>query len=101
MEETALHYAAKNDLYDLARNRLVDGRLELSSQDKYGNTPLWWASRMGSYRVRNLLLTQSGIHPSPLGMNPDSGMVTTAFQNVAESKNVLAVHLIQTEDDFG
>ncbi|KAJ5215320.1 uncharacterized protein N7498_001727 [Penicillium cinerascens] len=98
---TALHYAAMNDLYDVAKKVLVDGRLELNSQDKYGNTSLWWASRMGSYRVRNLLLAQSGIHPNPLGMDPDSGRVTTAFQNVAESKNSLAVHLIQTEDDFG
>ena len=98
---TALHYAAMNDLYDVAIGLLVDDRPELNSQDKYGNTPLWWASQMGSYRVRNLLLTQSDIHPNPLGMNPDSGRVTTAFQNVAESKNSLAVHLNQTEDDFG
>ena len=98
---TALHYAAMNDLYDVATRLLVDDRLELNSQDNYGNTRLWWASRMGSYRVRNLLLTQSGIHPNPLGMNPDSGRVTTAFQNLAKSKNSLAVHLIQNEDGFG
>ncbi|KAJ5330578.1 hypothetical protein N7476_000361 [Penicillium atrosanguineum] len=98
---TALHYAAMNDLYDVARRLLVDRHLELNSQDKYGNTPLWWASRMGSYRVRNLLLAQGDTHPNPLGMDPDSGRLTTAFQNIAESKNSLAVHLIQTEDDFG
>lgn len=49
---------------------------------------------MGLYRVRNLLLTHSGIYPNPPGIDPDSGRVTTAFQNVAESKDSLAMHLI-------
>ncbi|MCJ1332012.1 hypothetical protein MMC10_008704 [Thelotrema lepadinum] len=72
--------------------QLVKNRVPLDNPDRYGNTPLWWASRSGRTEVVQILLATKAVNVNAQGRLDRTPLFVAALHGFAEIVQLLLDH---------